>query len=202
MCGIAGGFAFDRAARPINPAIVSRLNEWQRRRGPDGVGLWAAEDKRFVLGSRRLAIVDSGDGGAQPMSDATGRWRISFNGEIYNYRALRLELESLGRIFHTNSDTEVLINVVAQWGEAGLLKLRGMFAFALWDALEEELWLARDPYGIKPLYVARAEARSGLHHKLALFRIVRQSISNANRPRSLAFISGVMCQSHSPGGQT
>ena len=81
------------------------------------------------------------------MSDATGRWRISFNGEIYNYRALRLELESLGRIFHTNSDTEVLINVVAQWGEAGLLKLRGMFAFALWEALKEELWLARDPYG-------------------------------------------------------
>lgn len=157
MCGIAGGFAFDRAARPINPAIVSRLNERQWRRGPDDVGLWAADDKRVVLGNRRLAIVDRGDGGAQPMSDATARWHISFNGEIYNYRALRLELESLGRIFRTNSDTEVLINAIAQWGEAGLLKLRGMFAFALWDALEQELWLARDPYGIKPLYVAESQ---------------------------------------------
>jgi len=157
MCGIAGGFAFDRAARQINPAIVSRLNERQRRRGPDDVGLWAADDKRVVLGNRRLAIVDRGDGGAQPMSDATARWHISFNGEIYNYRALRLELESLGRIFRTNSDTEVLINAIAHWGEAGLLKIRGMFAFALWDALERELWLARDPYGIKPLYVAESQ---------------------------------------------
>jgi asparagine synthase (glutamine-hydrolysing) len=123
VCGVAGAFAFDRAARPINPAIVSRLNERQRRRGPDGAGLWAADDKRVVLGNRRLAIVDRGGGGSQPMSDATGRWRVSFNGEIYNYRALRLELESLGRIFRTHSDTEVLINAVAQWGEAGFAEV-------------------------------------------------------------------------------
>src|SRR5262249_51369997 len=79
-----------------------------------------------------------------------------FNGEIYNYRAVRLELENLGRTFHTDSDTEVLINAVAHWGEGGLLKVRGMFAFALWDAWEQELWLARDPYGIKPLYVGES----------------------------------------------
>ena len=88
------------------------------------------------------------------MTDASGRWVITFNGEIYNYRELRSELERAGRTFVSNSDTEVLINVVAQWGEAGLKKLRGMFAFALWDLLERELWLARDTYGIKPLYVA------------------------------------------------
>src|SRR5262249_54658441 len=87
-------------------------------------------------------------------SDATGRWVISFNGEIYNYRALKLELERLGYVFLTKSDTEVLINAVAQWGEAGVRKLRGMYAFALWDTLNKELWLARDPYGIKPLYVS------------------------------------------------
>ena len=88
------------------------------------------------------------------MSDATGRWVISFNGEIYNYRALRQELERLGCVFRSNSDTEVLINAVAQWGEAALRKVRGMYAFALWDSLERELWLARDPCGVKPLYVA------------------------------------------------
>lgn len=157
MCGIAGAFAFQSNFKPVNRAAVSRLNDLQRRRGPDGVGLWSSADSRIVLGHRRLAIIDTGASGAQPMSDASGRWTISFNGEIYNYRALRLELERLGCIFQTNSDTEVLINSIAQWGEAGLSKLRGMFAFALWDSLEQELWLARDPYGIKPLYVSESQ---------------------------------------------
>src|SRR5262249_39199958 len=125
MCGIAGAFGFSVAAPPINPAIILRLNDLQRRRGPDGAGLWSSDDSRIVLGHRRLAIIDIGSAGAQPLWDATGRWVISFNGEIYNYRALRSELERLGRVFLTNSDTEVLINVVAQWGEAGLQKLRG-----------------------------------------------------------------------------
>ena len=154
MCGIAGAFAFGPNSGPVNSSIISRLNDLQRRRGPDGSGLWSSDDKRVVFGHRRLAIIDTGSTGAQPMSDTTGRWTITFNGEIYNYRALRLELERLGCIFSTNSDTEVLINAIAQWGEDGLLKLRGMYAFALWDALTQELWLVRDPYGIKPLYVS------------------------------------------------
>ena len=159
MCGIAGAFAFQPNFEPINPEAVLRLNDLQRRRGPDGAGLWSSDDNRIVLGHRRLAIIDTGTSGAQPMSDATGRWTISFNGEIYNYRALRLELEQLGCVFRTNSDTEVLINAVAQWGEAGLSKLRGMYAFALWDSLDQELWLVRDPYGIKPLYVVGVPRR-------------------------------------------
>jgi asparagine synthase (glutamine-hydrolysing) len=153
MCGIAGAFAFASAAKPIEQSTVECLNHQQRRRGPDGAGLWSSADKRIVLGHRRLAIIDTGPNGAQPMADVTGRWIVSFNGEIYNYRALRQELEGLGCVFATNSDTEVLINVVAYWGEAGLRKLRGMYAVALWDSLERELWLIRDPYGIKPLYV-------------------------------------------------
>jgi asparagine synthase (glutamine-hydrolysing) len=88
------------------------------------------------------------------MRDVTGRWVVTFNGEIYNYRELRSELERYGYVFRTNSDTEVLINVVAAWGEGGLRKLRGMYAFALWDTRDHELWLARDPFGIKPLYVS------------------------------------------------
>ena len=157
MCGIAGGFSFGFSADPIDQAIVARLNDLQRRRGPDGSGLWSSDDKRIVLGHRRLAIIDTGVGGAQPMADATGRWVISFNGEIYNYRALRVELERMGCVFRTQCDTEVLINAVAQWGEGALCRLRGMFAFALWDGLQQELWLARDPYGIKPLYVAESQ---------------------------------------------
>ena len=113
MCGIAGAFAFGPGADPIDQALVLRLNDLQRRRGPDGSGIWSSEHNRVVLGHRRLAIIDTGASGRQPMSDATGRWVISFNGEIYNYRALRLELERLGCVFHTNSDTEVLINAVA-----------------------------------------------------------------------------------------
>jgi asparagine synthase (glutamine-hydrolysing) len=154
MCGIAGAFAFDLLAKPIEQSIVERLNDQQHRRGPDGTGLWCSADKRITLGHRRLAIIDTGPTGAQPMCHVTGRWVISFNGEIYNYRLLREELERLGCEFKTKSDTEVLINVIACWGEAGLRKLRGMYAVALWDCLEQELWLIRDPYGIKPLYVA------------------------------------------------
>ena len=157
MCGIAGAFAFGPNSGPVNSSIISRLNDLQRRRGPDGSGLWSSDDKRVVFGHRRLAIIDIGPTGAQPMSDATGRWMITFNGEIYNYRALRSELELLGRVFSTYSDTEVIINAIAQWGEAALLKLRGMYAFALWDSFERELWLVRDPYGIKPLYVSECD---------------------------------------------
>jgi asparagine synthase (glutamine-hydrolysing) len=159
MCGIAGAFSFAADGGPIDRRVIARLNDWQRNRGPDGVGLWASSDERVILGHRRLAIIETGAAGAQPMTDATGRWVITFNGEIYNYRELRSELERQGRNFVTNSDTEVLINLVAEWGEAGLKKLRGMFAFALWDSLEQELWLVRDTYGIKPLYVAETEGK-------------------------------------------
>src|SRR6516162_2713205 len=103
MCGIAGAFAFSLSAKQVEQSVVERLNDHQRRRGPDGTGLWCSADPCIVLGHRRLAIIDTGPMGAQPMCDATGRWIISFNGEIYNYRALRGELERLGCVFGTNS---------------------------------------------------------------------------------------------------
>jgi asparagine synthase (glutamine-hydrolysing) len=157
MCGIAGAFARHGALDPHHQQVVQRINQWQAHRGPDGEGFWGSSDRRVMLGHRRLAIIDTGPSGAQPMTDTTGRWTISLNGEIYNYRALRVELEHLGRRFVTTSDTEVLINAIAQWGEGGLKRLRGMFAFALWDDHEKELWLGRDPYGIKPLYTAQTD---------------------------------------------
>lgn len=132
-----------------------RLNEWQAHRGPDGQGLWSSVDHSAIFGHRRLAIIDTGLSGDQPMSDFTGRWTITFNGEIFNYPTIRAALERLGYRFETNSDTEVLINTVAEWGVAGLKRLRGMYAFALWDSRDKTLLLARDPYGIKPLYVAK-----------------------------------------------
>jgi asparagine synthase (glutamine-hydrolysing) len=154
MCGIAGGFNFGAGKQPLDESVIRCLNDFQRRRGPDGEGLWISDDQRIVLGHRRLAIIDVGISGSQPMVDPSQRWTITFNGEIYNHQELRSELELLGHRFVSRSDTEVLINVVARWGEAGLSKLRGMYAFALWDSKERELWLARDPYGIKPLYVS------------------------------------------------
>jgi asparagine synthase (glutamine-hydrolysing) len=194
MCGIAGAFAFDHIADPINRDVVIRLNDLQRRRGPDGGGLRCSADHRVVLGHRRLAIIDTGSAGVQPMSDASGRWVITFNGEIYNYLALRRELELLGRTFHSNSDTEVLINAIAQWGENGLRKLRGMYAFALWDSLEQELWLARDPYGIKPLYVAE-------HHGTMWFASQARSLSfcaPVNTNRDAAALVGFYMWGHVP----
>src|SRR6202162_2092096 len=134
MCGIAGAFSFSSDSNPVDRGVVSRLSDLQRHRGPDGAGQRSFENDRVVLGHRRLAIIDTSSTGAQPMSDASGRWHITFNGEIYNYRALRSELENLGYVFTTLSDTEVLINAVAQWGETALPRLRGMYAFALWDA--------------------------------------------------------------------
>ena len=154
MCGLAALFEYQTQNPPDQPALL-RMRERMLSRGPDGAGLWCDDQAGIGLAHRRLAIIDLSDQGAQPMQDATGRYVISFNGEIYNYRPLRAELESRGRVFHTHSDTEVLINTIAEYGAAaGLKRLRGMLAFALWDREGRSLLLARDPYGIKPLYYA------------------------------------------------
>jgi asparagine synthase (glutamine-hydrolysing) len=116
--------------------------------------MWVSEDGRAALGHRRLAIIDLSERGAQPMVSADRRYVISFNGEIYNYRELRADLEAQGRCFVSGSDTEVLLHLYAMKGEAMVHDLRGMFAFAIWDDERKGLFLARDPFGIKPLYYA------------------------------------------------
>jgi asparagine synthase (glutamine-hydrolysing) len=123
-------------------------------RGPDGLGEWYSEDERVGFGHRRLSIIDLSERGAQPMTSADGKLVVTFNGEIYNYRQLRNLLEAKGCKFRTQTDTEVLLHLYAEKGEAMLNDLRGMFAFGLWDADKNALLLARDPYGIKPLYYA------------------------------------------------
>src|SRR5688572_10454816 len=122
-------------------------------RGPDGLGYWLGSD--VALGHARLAIIDL-DSGVQPMWDAPGQKVIVFNGEIYNYRELREQLEAKGFTFRTHSDTETIGAAIAAWGiDGGLQRLRGMFAFALYDTAKRTLLLARDRVGIKPLYYAR-----------------------------------------------
>jgi asparagine synthase (glutamine-hydrolysing) len=152
MCGIVGIYAYSPAADSIDRAELTRIRDHMAARGPDGFGEWLSEDRRIGLGHRRLAIIDPSDRAAQPMLSADGKLAITFNGEIYNYPALRKELQAKGHVFRSRSDTEVLLHLYAQKGEAMVHELRGMFAFGLWDSEKRALLLARDPYGIKPLY--------------------------------------------------
>ncbi len=122
-------------------------------RGPDGEGIYA--EGPFAVGHRRLAIIDLTSAAHQPMRSADGRYVLAYNGEIYNFNELRAELQALGYAFNSRSDTEVLLNGFSAWGEKVLDKLNGMFAFAVWDARERSIFLARDRYGIKPLYITR-----------------------------------------------
>ena len=128
-------------------------------RGPDGEGEWRSPGGEVALGHRRLAVLDLSPAGAQPMTTPCGRYTLVYNGEIYNFRELRQELAGAGVDFRSASDAEVLLHLVAREGLAGIGRLRGMYAFALWDDAEKSLLLARDPFGIKPLYYARNPAR-------------------------------------------
>lgn len=154
MCGIAGIHAYLEVAPPVDLGELGRINEHMAARGPDGAGLWLSDDGRTGFAHRRLAIIDLSDAGLQPMHSACGRYTITFNGEIYNYRELRRELVDKGHVFRSGSDTEVLLHLFAEYGIQMVRRLRGMFAFGLWDASERRLFLARDPLGIKPIYWA------------------------------------------------
>ncbi len=152
MCGLAVYYAFDARAALPPPSALLAMQTQLAARGPDGAGLWTMPDRRVGLVHRRLAILDLSEQGRQPMCSADGLLSISFNGEIYNYPALRQALEADGVQFRSHSDTEVLLHLYQREGAVMLARLRGMFACALWDARRQGLLLARDPYGIKPLY--------------------------------------------------
>lgn len=154
MCGLASVFAYNPSARPVDVEALGRARDAMAARGPDGDGLWLSDQGRVGLAHRRLAILDLSEAGAQPMTSADGRLHIVFNGEIYNYRTLRAELEQGGVRFRSNSDTEILLELYRRYGSTMLERLRGMFALALWDADKNGMLLARDPFGIKPLYIS------------------------------------------------
>jgi asparagine synthase (glutamine-hydrolysing) len=150
MCGIAGIFRPD-TPQPVEPALVERMCDAIAHRGPDGQGVWTAPG--VALGHRRLSIIDVA-GSPQPMASADGRAMLVFNGEIYNYRALRQELRESGAQFRTDGDSEVILAAWERWGPDCLSRLDGMFAFAIYDVRAQTLFLARDRLGVKPLFLA------------------------------------------------
>lgn len=150
MCGIAGIVNYGGAA--VAPPVLQAMTDAIAHRGPDGEGHWIEDGVGF--GHRRLAIIDLSPLAHQPMMSHDNRYVLSYNGEIYNFRELRTELEAMGYPFRSQSDSEVLLTAWAAWGVKALDRLNGMFAFAIWDRTDKTLTLARDRYGIKPLYIA------------------------------------------------
>jgi len=190
MCGLYGALSFN--GRAIEPGLAAAMSEQVARRGPDDRGEWF--DGPVMLGHRRLSIIDLSPQGHQPMQDANGRYCIVFNGTIYNYPELREILIADGYRFNSHSDTEVILNAYACWGEQCTEKLHGMFAFAIWDRNRQSLFMARDRIGIKPLYYAHTPGGFyfasnpqallatglcdteidpvGLHHQLSLHAVI------------------------------
>ena len=157
MCGLTALFSYGRNAPMVDSAELEVITDSMVMRGPDGRGIWLSGDKRVGLGHRRLSIIDLSERASQPMevggqSQVGSKYYITYNGEIYNFRELREDLKSTGVSFLTDSDTEVIARLYERYGSDMLSLLRGMFAFAIWDENKRELFLARDPYGIKPLY--------------------------------------------------
>ncbi|GAA2495065.1 asparagine synthase (glutamine-hydrolyzing) [Terrabacter carboxydivorans] len=153
MCGIAGYFGLES-----DHGLLERMGTAQRHRGPDDQGTFV--DGPVGLAHQRLSIIDR-EGGHQPMATADGRYVLAYNGEVYNYRALRTELEALSHTFMTHSDTEVVLHAFAEWGADSFDRLNGMFAIAVWDRDEQTLTLARDQFGIKPVHLARVSDTDG-----------------------------------------
>ena len=153
MCGITGQINFD--GEPVSPDILKKMTDAITHRGPDGEGHWIEEN--IGLGHRRLAIIDTSSAGRQPMISADNRFVLTYNGEVYNYKELRSELKAKGYHFKSQTDSEVVLSALVEWSEHALLKLNGMFALALWDRRKKTLLLARDRYGIKPLYYFQSD---------------------------------------------
>ena len=205
MCGIAG-FVFKKgkAQQPPVPAILDQL----RHRGPDDCGYLAyserstmrgrdwsetGEDREVIFLHRRLSILDLSEAGSQPMGTRDGRYFITFNGEIYNYVELRYELEQLGYKFESRSDTEVLLAAYAAWGSRALLKLVGMFAFAILGTVQRTVFLARDFFGIKPLYYALADNSVVFASELKMLLEFGAVSRQVNANRLFSFLRRGLC---------
>ena len=194
MCGIAGVISYHSDAPAVEPAALLRVSEHMVRRGPEDEGLWISDDRRVGFAHRRLAIIDLSDSGAQPMKVTVTGNCIVFNGEIYNYRELRAELQASGHHFCSTSDTEVLLKLYAVQGKDMLSRLRGMYAFAIWDSPQQGLSLARDPFGIKPLYLAD-DGKTLRFASQVKALLAGGGIDTSMEPAGhVGFFSGDMCQ--------
>ena len=180
MCGIAGIFNLD--GEPSSPNILKKMTDAIAHRGPDGEGHYT--DGYIGIGHRRLSIIDLSPAGHQPMISANKQIVLSYNGEVYNFKELRAELERLGYQFFSQTDSEVVLNAWAEWGEDSVHHFNGMFAFSIWDKQKKILYLVRDRYGIKPLYYAQwgqtflfaSEQKAILQHPLAARSIDKKAL--------------------------
>jgi asparagine synthase (glutamine-hydrolysing) len=153
MCGVSGVFHY-RNSGSETEASIRAMSDTLVHRGPDDAGTYLSPDRTVGLGSRRLKIIDLSPAGHMPMTDASGRFSVTYNGEVYNFRELRSELEAKGHTFRSTGDTEVILEAYREYGPACVERFNGMFAFALWDEKERRLFCARDHVGIKPFYYA------------------------------------------------
>jgi asparagine synthase (glutamine-hydrolysing) len=188
MCGLAGLWRF---GSPITGSaeLASALDAALAHRGPDAGGSFLSPSSDLLLVHRRLAIIDPGPDAAQPMASADGRFRLLFNGEIYNYPALRADLSGQGESFRTRSDTEVLLRWLMTEGPPGLARLRGMFAVALWDGRDRRLYLARDRFGIKPLYVTSTGRQMAFASEIGALRRAGLTRAGVSPAGVLAYLS-------------
>lgn len=167
MCGIVGIYDLTGLAAGDGRAYLQRMMDRLVHRGPDDEGIWLHPRGHVALGLRRLAMLDLTQAGHQPMTNDSGNLVITFNGEVYSFLEVRKELQRKGHAFRSNSDTEVLLKAYEEWGEASLTQVRGMFAFAIWDEKRQELVLARDRLGEKPLYYAYRSGRFAFASELS-----------------------------------
>tara|TARA_S200000501_G_scaffold309723_1_gene299742 strand:- start:7933 stop:9810 length:1878 start_codon:yes stop_codon:yes gene_type:complete len=180
MCGIAGIINID--GQPVSSTVLNKMVDSIKHRGPDGNGFYT--NKNIGFGHCRLSIIDLSSSGSQPMVSNNNRFVLTYNGEIYNFKELRLELENLGHKFHSKTDSEVVLNAWVEWGEKSILKFNGMFAFAIWDKKKQNIFLVRDRYGIKPLYYAKwgdiilfaSEQKAILKHPKAVKKIDKTAL--------------------------
>jgi len=176
MCGIAGILGF---GRPVSAQVLAAMNRTLVHRGPDDGGEWISPDGQVGLANRRLAILDLSPAGHQPMSSLDGAQWLAFNGEIYNYLELRQDLATRGHLFRTHTDTEVVLAGYSEWGERCVEQFNGMFAFAIWDARREVLFIARDRFGEKPLYYVQ------LSDRLVFASEIKALLADRDVPRRL-----------------
>ena len=176
MCGIAGVVNLD--GRPASPVIVKAMTDIIAHRGPDGEGVFC--DGPVGLGHRRLAIIDLTDAASQPMATEDGRYVLTYNGEIYNFHELRAELSAKGHLFRSSGDAEVLLTAFVEWGVDALRRFNGMFAFAIWDQKERVLTVARDRFGVKPVYYTRLSNAFLFSSEIKAFRGVPEFRSTMN----------------------
>ena len=193
MCGIAGLICFDSdCGGQLHESLVRAMCELTAHRGPDDSGMLSRG--RFALGSQRLSIIDLSPAGHMPMSDASGRWWITYNGEVYNFETVREELLRLGHSFRSRTDTEVILHAYMEWGEECIDRFVGMFAFAILDTQRGEVVLVRDRYGVKPLYYARSGPHLLFASEIkALMRTARAAAGRPSQPARMVALPQRRC---------